>query len=71
MLLHALGATKIGTISICIQSPDTDVLVLALWIYTDLGPSTSVSVGTGGKRRTIKLGPIFAALGATLVSALP
>jgi hypothetical protein len=71
MLLHVLDATNRGTTSICIQSPDTDVVVLALWIYKGLCPSTSVSVGPGGKRRTIKLRPLHAALGVTVVSALP
>ena len=33
MLLHALDATQRGTTSISIQSPDTDVLVLTLWVY--------------------------------------
>jgi len=31
MLLHALDAAQRGASSICIQTPDTDVLVLALW----------------------------------------
>ena len=31
MLLHAIDATERGAASLCIQSPDTDVLVRALW----------------------------------------
>ena len=59
MLLHALDASQRGATSICIQSPDTDVLVLALWCYKDLCPATSMLVGTGGLRRTIDLGPMM------------
>ena len=36
MLLHALDATQRGATSITIQSPDTDVLVLTLWVYKTL-----------------------------------
>ena len=71
MLLHALDASQRGATSICIQSPDTDVLVLALWCYKDLCPATSMLVGTGGLRRTIDLGPIYDALGSQKASALP
>ena len=56
MRLHAPDATQRGGTSITIQSPDTDVLVLALWVYKRLCPDTTVIVGTGGKRRSISLG---------------
>ena len=71
MLLHALDATQRGATSITIQSPDTDVLVLTLWIYRRLCPDTTVIVGTGGKRRTIPPGPLYEAVGEELVKALP
>ena len=50
MRLHAPDATQRGGTSITIQSPDTDVLVLTLWVYKRLCPDTTVIVGTGGKR---------------------
>ena len=61
MLLHALDATQRGATSITIHSPDTDVLVLTLWVYKRLCPDTTVIVGTGGKRRSIPLGPLYEA----------
>ena len=71
MLLHALDATQRGATSITIHSPDTDVLVLTLWVYKRLCPDTTVIVGTGGKRRSIPLGPLYEAVGEELVKALP
>ena len=71
MLLHALDATQRRATSITIQSPDTDVLVLTLWVYKRLCPDTTVIVGTGGKRRSIPLGPLYEAVGEELVKALP
>lgn len=71
MLLHAVDATERRASSINIQSPDTDVLVLALWIYRRLCPLTLFTVGTGGKRRNIALGPLDEAIGEDLVNALP
>ena len=71
MLLHALDGTQRGATSITIQSPDTDVLVLTLWVYKRLCPDTTVIVGTGGKRRSIPLGPLYEAVGEELVKALP
>lgn len=71
MLLHAIDATERGATSIRIQSPDTDVLVLALWNFPSLSEETSVVVGTGAKRRSIPLLPLYNALGGPLVAALP
>ncbi|CAH3140807.1 unnamed protein product [Porites evermanni] len=71
MLLHALDATQRGATSITIQSPDTDVLVLTLWVNKRLCPDITVIVGTGGKRRSIPLGPLYEAVGEELVKALP
>jgi hypothetical protein len=73
MLLHALDASQRGAKTICIQSPDTDVLVLALWCYKDLCAETSMLVGTGSgaQRRLIPLGPIYEALGNERVFSLP
>lgn len=36
MLLHTIDATERSAASLCIQSANTDVLVLALWKYTSL-----------------------------------
>ena len=71
MLLHAINATERGTASLCIQSPDTDALVLALWQYTSLCKETSVVAGTGAKRRSHPLGPLYIAVGDSVVVALP
>ena len=71
MLLHAIDAAERGAASLCIQSPDTDVLILALWKYTSLCKETSVVAGTGAKRRSIPLGPLYNAVGGRVVAALP
>ena len=71
MLLHAVGTTQRGAMSVIIQSPDTDVLVLTLWIYRRLCPDTRVIAGTEGKRRSIPLGPLYEAVGEDNVKALP
>ena len=49
MCFHVLDGAQRDASSICIQSPDTDVLVLALWCYKDLCPATSLLVSTGRK----------------------
>lgn len=63
MILHAIDATERGAASLCIQSPDTDVLVLAFWKHTSLCEETSLVVGTGAKRQSILLGPLYNAVG--------
>ena len=64
-------ATKRGARSICIQSPDTDVLVIALWCVPDLCSDISMLVGTGSKRRVINLRSIYESLQPEQVSTLP
>ena len=71
MLQHAEDTTQRGATSIISQSPDTDVLVLALWICRRLCPGTRVIAGTGRKSRSIPLGPFYEAVGEDLVKALP
>ena len=51
LLLHTIDATKRRATFLSIHSPDTDVLVLALWRFTSLCDETSVVVGTGDKRQ--------------------
>lgn len=58
MLLHAIDATERRPTSLYIQSPGTDVLILALWKYTSLCKEPSVVAGTRAKRRSIPLGPL-------------
>ena len=71
MILHAIDATERGATSLCIESPDRDVLVLALWKYTSLCEETSLVIGTEAKRRLIPLHPLYNALGPHVVAALP
>lgn len=70
MLLHAIDAKERVASSITIKSHDTDVLVLALWAYKRLCPVSSLVVGTGGKRRTVALGPLYREVGEDLANAL-
>ena len=71
MLLHAIDATEKGAASLCIQSPDTDVLVLDLWKYTSLCEETSLVIGTWDKSRSIPLGPLYNAVGGRAATASP
>ena len=71
IMLHALDATYRGATSVCIQSPDTDVLVLALWCYPKLCNDTSMIVGTRIKHRVINVGLIYNALREGQALTLP
>ena len=71
MLLHVIDVTERVATSLSIHSPDTDVLVLALWKFASLCDETSVVVYTGDKRRSIPLRPLHDSLGDHLVAALP
>ena len=70
MILHAIELTSDGK-SVHFLTQDTDVMILALRRYLLLGPSTALVMGTGDKRRTIMLKPIFESLGPLKASALP
>lgn len=70
LLLHALHVARSGA-QVQIISPDTDVLLLALRRYPQLGHKSSFVTGVGGKRRTIFLKPIYDSIGARLADALP
>ena len=58
MVLHAIELTS-NQKSVHFLTQDTDVMVLALRRYLLLGPNTALVMGTGDKRRTIMLKPIF------------
>jgi hypothetical protein len=70
LLLHALHAVRSGT-EVQIISPDTDVLLLALRRYPQLGHNPSFVTGVGVKRRTISLKPIYDSIGERLAASLP
>ena len=70
ILLHAVDATASGAKSIKIFSPDTDVFVLALRRYPELGAHTSFVTGRGQRHRNIQLSLIVRALGAAITAAL-
>ncbi len=54
-----------------IYSCDTDVLVLSLRRVPDLKPDSVIIMGTGDRRRQIKLKTIYVTLGAGRAAALP
>ena len=54
-----------------IQSPDTDVFVLALRQFPQLCPSTCMIIGSGNSQQVVPLKPIYNALGDLKASALP
>ena len=53
------------------NSPDTDVLVLAIRRYPEMCPNTSFVTESATTRRTIKLQLIVEALGSAKTAALP
>lgn len=70
LVLHAVSVAGPDVI-IHFLSSDTDVFVLALRRFPDLGTKTCVVLGTGSKQRLVPLRPIYEALGPELAAALP
>lgn len=70
LILHALHAVRTG-VQVEIMSPDTDVLLLALRRYPQLGHNPVFLTGVGDKRRTVSLKPIYDGIGEHLAAALP
>jgi len=68
---HSLDAARRGATKLYIQSPDTDVFVLAIHRYHQLCRNTYFVTGLGNKKRVIALGPVVNALGAAKAEALP
>jgi hypothetical protein len=71
LILHAADASPCGATSISINSPDTDVFILAVRRYPDLCPDLTCVTGTGRNHMIIPLGPIYEALGPSRAAALP
>uniref|UniRef100_A0A8C4PX78 Uncharacterized protein n=1 Tax=Eptatretus burgeri TaxID=7764 RepID=A0A8C4PX78_EPTBU len=70
LLLNALHVASTGA-EVQIISPDTDVLLLALRRYPQLGHNPSFITVVGDKRRTIFLKPMYDSIGDCLAAALP
>jgi len=70
LILHALEAAKSRGV-IHILSPDTDVFILALRRFPELGQQTCMILGAGEHQRIVPLRPIYEALGEDLAAALP
>ena len=70
LILHAVDATIRGSSEICINSPDTDVLVLALYRYPMLCNDTYLLMGCGLKQKKVYLSPIYNALPQGIANAL-
>ncbi len=71
LILHGLDAARRGATELYIQSPDTDVFVLAIHRYHQLCRNTYFITGVGNKKRVIPLGPVVDALGPAKAEALP
>ena len=69
MILHALDVARTGSV-VHIMYPDTDVFVLALLYYRQLGPDTCFVTGTSNNRRTIRLRDVYESLGDCIIDAL-
>ena len=72
LILHANEAFAPGSrlASVHIVSPDTDVFVLALQKLHLMGNNVPMLVGTGSKRRLVKLQPTYQALDENLAAGL-
>jgi len=66
-----MDATRRGATELYIQSPDTDVFVLAIHRYHQLCRNTYFVTGVGNKKWIIALGRVVNALGAAKAEALP
>ena len=71
LILHSLDAVRRGATDLYIQSPDTDVFILAIHRYHQLCRKTYFVTDVGNKKRVILLGPIVNALGDEKAEALP
>lgn len=71
IILHCLDAVRRGATQLYIQSPDTDVFILALHLYHELCKDTYFITGVGNKKRQISLEPIVHELGVRKAAALP
>ena len=71
LILHSPDAARRGATELYIQSPDTDVFVLAIHRYHQLCRNTYFVTGVGNKKWVIALGPVMNALGAAKAEALP
>ena len=70
MPLHALSVAGAGA-EVTIISPDTDVLLLALRRYRQLGHNPFFVTAVGNKKRVIFLKHICDSIGERIAAALP
>ena len=70
LVMYAVAVSSLGNTP-HIYSSDTDVLVLALRRVPDLSTESIIIMGSGDRRRNIKLKPIYMAIGPERAAALP
>ncbi len=70
IILHSLDAVRRGATELYIQSPDTDVFVLAICRYNELCKDTYSITGVGNRKRQISLAPTVHVLGVTKTADL-
>ena len=72
MLLHAANASQSGIGKVMIRTVDTDVVVIALGMFSSLNLSELwISFGTGKNQRLLSIHSISDAIGATKCNGLP
>lgn len=69
MILHAVEVAASGA-KVHVNTQDTDVLLLALCRVPQLGRNSAPIMGTGDRQRTVRLQPVYDALGSTKAAAL-
>ena len=70
-ILHAVDASARGASMLSIQSPDTDVFVLAIRRCPKLNKKKEFITGVGSTKRRIALLPVYEALGSENADVLP
>ena len=67
---HSPDVSRTGATELYIQSPDTDVFVLAIHCYHELCSNTYYVTGVGNLKQVIPFGQIVNALGAAVAEVL-
>ena len=71
IILHSIDAADQEQGPILVSSPDTDVFILLIHFFEDIGSSVYFETGTGDKKRIIDVGKVYTKIGRETAKALP